>query len=83
MNGYQCCICKAEVGSGKDARGFDPCALIVVAGWAKAPEEQREQQFFCHFECFRRVLNDDSNLYIADPDFSPNVVIDDDEPADN
>jgi hypothetical protein len=34
------------------------------------------------FECFRRILNDDGNLYIMDPEFSPNVGgNDDDEPV--
>lgn len=77
---FQCCLCKKSIGPGEEGpRGFDPCALIIVASWAKAQEEQREQQFYCHFECFRQTLNDDGNLYIMDPDFSPNVGLGDDD----
>jgi hypothetical protein len=78
MAGCRCCICKADV-SAQDARGFDPCALIIVASWSKPSTAQREQQFFCHFECFRKMLNDDGDLYIMDPEFEPNVAIDPDE----
>jgi len=71
MPKYQCCLCKEGIDPG-DALGFDPCALIIVASWAKQQTEQRMQQFFCHFECFRRAVGA-SDLYITDPDFEPNV----------
>jgi hypothetical protein len=34
--------------------------------------DQREQTFWCHFECFRRLVGDDGVLYIKDADFSTN-----------
>ena len=77
---FQCCFCKATVGAEEGPRGFDPCSVIIVASWAKPRAEQREQQFFCHFECFRQVIDDDGNLYIMEPDF-PTIGGSDDDKA--
>jgi hypothetical protein len=47
--------------------GFDPCAVILVANWGDK-EQEREQQFFAHAECFRKS-GSGTDLYILDPDF--------------
>jgi hypothetical protein len=72
-----CCICKQgtvfEVDSeGKaiNPEGFDPCALTLVTNAFGPRANQREQDFPCHMECFRRIVNDDSLLYILKPDFA-------------
>ena len=49
---------------------LDPCALVVVSNIDKERHEQKEQTFYCHFECFRKVVADDSYLYIMQEDFS-------------
>ena len=67
---YECCICKETVSAGvPSAAALDPCALILLSNISRPREEQKEQQFFCHFECFRRLVNNDGIMYIMDPDF--------------
>ena len=69
MFDYECCICKQTVSAGSGAL-LDPCALILIGNYERPREEQKEQQFFCHFECFRRLVNNDGVMYIMDSDFS-------------
>jgi hypothetical protein len=77
---FLCCFCKAEIGADKDSLHFDPCGLIIIARWAKPQPMQREQQFWCHFECFRKMLNDDPHLYIMDdPDSAGSDAEDENE----
>jgi hypothetical protein len=56
--------------SGQQAHFLDPCALIIAAHIDKEWRDQKEQTFYCHFECFRRLVNDDRALYIMEPDFA-------------
>lgn len=81
---YECCICKETVSAAAGAR-FDPCALLLIANYEEAIEAQKEQQFFCHFECFRQILNNDGVLYIMETDFPTRGEIDREEtdPANN
>jgi len=65
---YSCCICKETVIGGSGSK-LDPMSVWLVSNIDKNRDEQKEQQFFCHFECFRRVTNDDPCLYIVDVDF--------------
>jgi hypothetical protein len=69
MIDYECCICKETVSSGRESSTLDPCALVVVSNIDQPRESQKEQQFFCHFECFRKLVNRDGVLYIMDSDF--------------
>lgn len=71
-----CCICKQEIVFEVDAEktainpeGLDPCALTLVTNAFGPRADQREQDFPWHVECFRRIVNDDSLLYILEPDF--------------
>lgn len=68
---YQCCFCKN--GIEEDVTGhnlLDPCALIIVANIDQSHPNQKEQALYCHFDCFRKVLDNDNLLYIREPEFS-------------
>jgi hypothetical protein len=69
MIDYECCICKDTVSAVSGTASLDPCALILVSNIDLPHEEQKEQQFFCHFECFRKLVNRDGIMYIMDSDF--------------
>ncbi len=76
---YECCICKNTVSSEGGTALLDPCALILVSNIDQPRENQKEQQFFCHFECFRRLVNNDGVMYIMDSDFPTVGEIEEDE----
>jgi hypothetical protein len=63
---------ETSVPEGAQDHFLDLCALILVGHADKEWAEQKEQTFPCHFECFRKLVADDSLMYIADPDFSTN-----------
>lgn len=67
--GYECCICKETAPHEGGASPLDPCALILVSSVGEPRDRHKEQVFYCHFECFRRLVNDDGILYITEPDF--------------
>jgi hypothetical protein len=80
--GYFCCICKGSVPyNGPHEHVLDPCALVIVGNADKDWREQKEQTFYCHFECFRRLVADDGVLYIKDADFETNGVVADERAA--
>jgi hypothetical protein len=62
---YECWYCTESI----EETGFDPCAVIIVANWIDE-ENQREQQFFAHAECFRRS-GSGSDLYVFEDVFPP------------
>ena len=75
---YACCFCKETVG--QEGHLLDPCSIVLVSNLNLKREAQKEQQFFCHFECFRNLINDDGILYIAEPDFpSIDGIVEDDD----
>jgi hypothetical protein len=63
---YQCCLCKDRVSATDQQSELDPCALILISNIDKQRGDQKEQEFFCHFECFRKTVNNDGILYIMD-----------------
>src|SRR5438132_404805 len=68
---HRCCICKQPMPhAGDPARPLDPCSLVLVSNVNLDRREHREQEFPCHFECFRRLVADDSIMYILEPDYS-------------
>lgn len=74
--GAHCCICKEGIEFEVDAdnvainpTGFDPCGLGFVTNVFGPRDGQREQWFYCHAECFRKVVNDKSIMYILEPGF--------------
>jgi hypothetical protein len=65
----QCCLCGKGIGDNLEvAHRLDPCALVLVANWDKELPEPKEQQFFCHFACFKRVVEPHAPLHIEDAD---------------
>ena len=68
MEKYECCICKKTVSGESRASLLDPCALILVSNIDQPRESHKEQQFYCHFECFRKLVNNDGIMYIMDID---------------
>jgi len=55
----QCCICGGNI---KDAHKLDPCFLTINTNIDGDDEEQLEQGFFCHYECFKEVMDYDGHL---------------------
>jgi hypothetical protein len=68
MLDYECCICKQTVCSASNTSSLDPCGLILVSNIDRPRDDQKEQEFFCHFECFRRLVNNDGIMYIMEMD---------------
>lgn len=66
---YACCICKGTIPNAGETHPLNPCAINLVSNFDHPRENQKEQQFFCHFECFRKMVNDDGIMYIMDGDF--------------
>jgi len=64
---YQCCICKETVNK-ESASSLDPCSLILASNIDQPRDDQKEQEFFCHLECFRRLVNNDGIMYIIESD---------------
>ena len=78
---YECCICKRGIVSGENAEHrLDPCVIVLTSNYNAPPEQQRTQQFWCHTECFRRVVNRDRVMYILDKDFPTQGEVDSDRP---
>ncbi len=78
-----CCFCGDRVDEG-ETHAIDPCAIFLV-GHANLPHaEQKEQQFWCHAECFRKAITLDGVMYILEPDFATNgeVEAENEEDAD-
>lgn len=69
MVDYQCCLCKKKVNT-ESASSLDPCGLILISNIDLPRNDQKEQEFFCHLECFRRLVNNDEIMYIMESDFS-------------
>lgn len=57
-----CCFCNKDINSDN----INPCALNILINWDKTIEEQNGQTFWCHLECFRKSLHQNSreNLFV-------------------
>lgn len=70
---FHCCICKGAMPvAGPQEHRLDPCALVIIGHIDREWRDQKEQTFYCHFECFRRLVGDDGVLYIEEADFATN-----------
>jgi hypothetical protein len=50
----QCCFCGEAIAQYDDGgHNLDPCALVMIGNWKKPSNEQVEQQYFCHLQCFK------------------------------
>lgn len=56
---YQCCFCGKKI-------EFNITALLLITNYDKDLDEQQEQQFFCHINCFKKKLNRNIPLYLLD-----------------
>jgi hypothetical protein len=61
---YACCIC----GEGIDYKNFDPIALALHTCWNRADTESRQQNFYCHLECFVKAAPF-AEMYVTDPNW--------------
>ncbi len=59
---------------GSQLHRLDPCGRVVMANADCEWRDQREQTGWCHFECFRRLLDDDGVPYIKEADFQRRVL---------
>jgi hypothetical protein len=55
-----CCFCDKEIPYGE----VDPCALVLVPRWGT--DDEVDQQFFCHIECFRDAGVNTGEIYVLD-----------------
>ena len=67
---YYCCFCHDSVTAKTQSHHLDPCGLVIIGNINKEYGEQKEQEFYCHFACFRKLVNNDGIMYIAESDFS-------------
>ncbi|MEH7355928.1 hypothetical protein V7150_20575 [Neobacillus drentensis] len=58
MIGYQCCFCGEDIESNE----ADVSSLILITNWDK--EDNQDQQFFCHIECFKRRLAENVPVFL-------------------
>lgn len=55
---YMCCFCGESIGESTQLfHRLDPCAIVLVGNWRGSRDEQIEQQFFCHLDCFRNAVD--------------------------
>jgi hypothetical protein len=66
IQGYLCIICGQGVTSGEDTLKLDPCAVVLTSNANKEKDHRKAQTFFCHFECFKKVIHDENYLYITE-----------------
>lgn len=50
----RCCFCNAGIESTK----IDPCDLNILINYDKPKDQQDNQMFWCHIECFRKSLHE-------------------------
>jgi len=58
---YRCCFCGTLIESSQG----DPCAIDILINIHKPKNQQYNQVFYCHMECFREQLHDDVRLHFA------------------
>ena len=63
---YGCCICGENID--EDAHKLDPCYIQINTNISGDEEEQLEQGFFCHYECFKKIMDHDGHLNLEDQD---------------
>lgn len=66
MNTYRCIFCWLEI-KPKLKHKLDPCALVLMSSTDEAKANRKEQEFYCHLDCFKNVT-DSQNIYILEDD---------------
>ena len=59
---HQCCFCGDNIDSDSQ---LDPCGIVIYTNIDKGECEQREQMFFCHYECFRDVMDSGTRIHLV------------------
>lgn len=60
---FRCCFCNIMIESTK----VDPCDINILVNIDKVKEEQDNQSFYCHVECFKQKLHQNiKNLFVLD-----------------
>ena len=59
--GYRCCFCGIIIQSSQG----DPCAIDILVNIQKQKNQQYNQIFYSHMECFREQLHQEIRLHFA------------------
>lgn len=59
--GCQCCLCGERIRT----TPINPCNLNILTNVDKPKENQFDQIFYCHAECFKLALHDDIKNYLV------------------
>ena len=59
---YQCCFC----GQGIESRVPDVGGLLYTTAIDRHPDDQQEQQLYCHTRCLSQRLHSSVKLYVVD-----------------
>lgn len=49
----QGCFCNNQI----ESTNIDPCNISILINWDKSVEKQLDQNFWCHFDCFKEKLH--------------------------
>jgi len=58
---HQCCFCGNNI---EETHKLDPCAVAIYSNLDKEIDEQLEQMFFCHYECFRMAMDAGTRVHL-------------------
>jgi len=58
---YQCCFCGNNI---EETHKLDPCATAIYTNLDKEQDEQLEQMFFCHYTCFKAVMESGTRVHL-------------------
>ena len=59
---YECCLCGDSI---KDGHRLDPCGLVIYANIDEDIDDEREQMFFCHYECFKAAMDSGTRVHLV------------------
>jgi len=59
---FQCCICGDSID--RESK-IDPCGITIFSNVDKDEQEQKEQTFFCHYECFCNSMDSGVRLHLT------------------
>lgn len=77
---FLCVICQKPVEDGEPGSfNLDPCGLMILTNLDKDRRQRREQEFFVHFDCFRKVVADQDALNIKDAAYWTNGQVEADK----
>ena len=60
MNEFQCVFCGEKISEEEKVS-----SILLTTHWLNE-DEQEDQQFFCHLECFKSKCFDENNIFVED-----------------